>query len=195
MTITLFFLLSIGWTLLSLAWFVICNYYTSKGEMPKWLYDFCGHLQRVFFCCFPLTKADDKKKKNQEAIIDNGEFKMSQDQEITEATIVEEVKCVCCQKLFTSCLQKRVKVETINIIDTRSDLPIEGIEPIEKEKPKCNFCNRCKSCQADFDKDKAKGKVKKDIEARCNALNYLVFICVLLLMFISNMALWLSMSH
>ncbi len=65
----------------------------------------------------------------------------------------------------------------------------------ENEKLQCNFCNRCNSCQADFDKDKAKVKNKKDIETRCNVLNYFVFLWVLLLMFISNMAVWLTMSN
>jgi hypothetical protein len=214
MMITLFFLLSIGWTFISMAWFVICNYYTCKGEMPNWLYDFCGRLQKIFFCCFPPAKKDEKTDQKKDVIVGNGEFKKSQDQEPAQATSAEKVKCVCCQRLFAPCLRKRVKVETI---DTKPDisvedvesaktspsetLPIEtpvsanAIEPKEKEKPKCNFCNRCESCQADFDKDKAKSKTKKEIEARCNALNYLVLIIVALFMFISNMALWLLMSQ
>lgn len=59
MMITLYFLLSIGWTLVSMAWFVVCNQFMSKSEMPKALYIFCGWLQRIFFCCFPRPK---KKK-------------------------------------------------------------------------------------------------------------------------------------
>jgi hypothetical protein len=90
MMITLFFLLSIGWTLLSLAWFVIYNYYTSKGEMPKRLYDFCGYLQRIFFfCCFPPAKADDETDKSKDVIVENDEFKKSEDQVSTKATSTE----------------------------------------------------------------------------------------------------------
>ncbi len=65
----------------------------------------------------------------------------------------------------------------------------------EKAKPKCHLCDRCDPCQADFAKDKAKGKKKKDIEVRCSALNYLVFLCILLCLFVSDMAVWLLMSN
>jgi hypothetical protein len=102
-----------------------------------------------------------------------------------------------CQEIFALHTQRRVGVESI---DNPADVkPLEvaayfGVnETMETEKPKCNFCNRCESCQAD--KDKAKGKTKKEIDSKCNALNYLVFICVSVFMFISNMALWLSMSQ
>ncbi|CAF4259207.1 unnamed protein product [Rotaria sp. Silwood2] len=135
MMITLYFLLSICWTLLSMMWFIVYNYFTTKAEMPKSLYDFCGRLPRVFFCCFPLVKQDNKINQQKDVIAEN-----------------------------------------------------------QTAKPKCNFCSRCESCQVDFDKDKVKGKNKKEIETRCNALNYLVFLCLLLCMFVSNLAVWLSMS-
>ncbi|CAF3139563.1 unnamed protein product [Rotaria sp. Silwood2] len=139
MTITLYFLLSICWTLLSMTWFVIYNYFTTKAEMPKLLYDFCGLLQRIFCYCFPLPKQDGNTNQKKNAVADSGEN--------------------------------------------------------QNMKSKCDFCNRCDSCQSDFDKEKAKGKNKKEIEARCNALNYLVFLFLLLCMFISNLAVWISMSQ
>lgn len=64
----------------------------------------------------------------------------------------------------------------------------------EKEKSKCNFCNRCETCQASFDKDKTKGKDKKEIEGKCKVLNYFILFCIFILMFVSNMALWLTMA-
>ena len=160
--------------------------------MPKWLYDFCERLQKLFSCCFPPAKGDGKTDQKKEIIVGNGECKTSQDQQITKGAIVEELKCVFCQKLFDSCFQKRVRIETIPVVGT---VPIETPSNSDITEPKCNFCNRCKSCQADFDKDKTNSKAKKDIESRCNALNYLIFICILTVMFISNMALWLSMSQ
>jgi len=129
-----------------MASFVICNHFTTKVEIPKLLYAFCGRLHTVFFCCFPPSKSDDKKG----VIVENHKFKKSVDQESTTAA------CVSINKT------------------------------IKKEKPKCNFRNRCKSCQADFDKNKAKVKNKKDIEARWIALNYFVFLWILLFMFVSN---------
>jgi hypothetical protein len=57
--------------------------------MPKRLYDFCGYLQRIFFCCFPPAKADGKVDKNKDVIVENGEFKKSEDQISTKATSIE----------------------------------------------------------------------------------------------------------
>lgn len=64
----------------------------------------------------------------------------------------------------------------------------------ESKKDKCQFCDRCGTCQADFDKDKKKNKGKKDAESKCSALNYLVFIIVFVLMLASNLAVWFIMS-
>ncbi len=178
MMITLYFLLSICWTLISMAWFVICNHFITKTEMPKTLYAFCGLLQRIFCCCFPSPKADDET----DAIVEDGEFNESVDQDSTKVTSTQNMKFVSGQKISPSRLQTRIALKTINTNN-------------EEATPKCNFCNRCKSCQADFDKDKVKDKNKKDIEARCNALNYLVLLCVSLFMFISNMVVWLLMSR
>ncbi len=76
MTITYFFLLSIAWTLLSMAWFTIYTYYVTKGEMPKWLYDFSGQLQQVPFCCFSPAKPNiTTDQKN--GIIENGKYEKS----------------------------------------------------------------------------------------------------------------------
>ncbi|CAF3370562.1 unnamed protein product [Rotaria socialis] len=80
----------------------------------------------------------------------------------------------------------------VTAIETTTDAKVD--ETNETTKPKCNFCNRCETYQADFDFDKAKGNTKKDIEARCSALNYFFFSCMLLFMFLSNMNLWLYMS-
>ncbi|CAF4761293.1 unnamed protein product, partial [Rotaria socialis] len=133
--------------------------------------------------------------------------------DVKKSTMFENMKCVSCQKLFSSCLHRQTRLENL---DEKADIKVDKVEsstiqpiditPIETTtdanvdetnettKAKCNFCNRCETCQADFDKDKAKGKTKKDIEARCSALNYFVFSCILLFMLASNMALWLHMS-
>lgn len=77
--------------------------------------------------------------------------------------------------LSTARLRKSNKVDTI---DKKENINGEEVESVsvneinENAKSKYNFCNRCKSCQSDVDKDKVKTKNKKDIEGRCNALNY-----------------------
>jgi hypothetical protein len=156
MMITLYFLLSISWTLISMVWFIIANYFTTKNEMAKPLYAFSGLLQKAFCCCcFPSSKLDEK---------------------------IED------EQLNNSITQRPIALENIY---TRQ----QSIKTNEKITSKCDFCNRCKSCQADFDKDKAKDKKKKDIEAKCSALNYLVLFWVSLLMLVSNIVVWVLMSR
>jgi hypothetical protein len=168
--------------------------------MSKPLYAFCGLLQRAFCCCCQSSKADKKT----DAIVENGEFNKAMDQDSTEAISTQNIKYVPDQNLYPSRFQRAIALQNIN---ERQNYFIEGMKstkinptdvgPIENEMatPKCNFCNRCKSCQADFDKDKAKDKNKKDIEAKCNTLNYLVLLCVSLFMFVSNLTVWLLMSR
>lgn len=177
MMITLYFLFSICWTLLSMAWFITCNHYTSKAEMPKVLLAFCEFLQQVFCCCFPPAKKDGKDAANKTT---------------TTATDDETVKCVYCRQLFGSCCRKTTRVEDVNNEGSKGQAIVSTDD---SSKAKCQLCDRCQSCQADFDKDKAKGKTKKDIEAKCSALNYFIFILVFLFMFISNMVIWLLMAE
>ena len=164
MMITLYFLLSICWTFISMIWFIICNHYITTAKMPKPLYAFARLLQRLFCCCFSSSKTDNKTEKKAASVVEDGEFN----------EYMEE-----------------------NIYRIRN-YPIHGIEFVQANDmttSKCKFCKRCKSCQADFDKDKVKDKKKKDIEVKCGALNYLIVLCVSILMFISNMVVWLLMSR
>ncbi|CAF1259712.1 unnamed protein product [Adineta steineri] len=212
MMITLYFMLSICWTLISMIWFVICNHFISKAEMPKFLYIFAGQLQKkVFLFCFPPPK-DDKKK---DVIVNNDELKKSEDKESIQATIIQEKKCASCQKLLPSCFRWNTKVVTIEKKEQPSLVKDDTLTKInnhyftlvdkpelvtmdktnEKPKPTCDFCDRCETCQADFDKDKAKGKNKKDIEGRCSALNYFIFLIVLLFITVAELSLWISMAN
>ncbi|CAM2710685.1 unnamed protein product [Rotaria socialis] len=202
--ITFFFLLSMCFTLISMIWFIICNQFASKSEIPAPLYSFSGKLQKLLWC-FPAPKEEKKPDKMEKVVVENFDVK--------KPTMFENRKCVSCQKLFSSCLHRQTRVENL---DEKADIKVDKVEsntnqPIEvtaietttdakvdetneTTKPKCNFCNRCETYQADFDFDKAKGNTKKDIEARCSALNYFFFSCMLLFMFLSNMNLWLYMS-
>lgn len=209
MLITLYFLLSIVWTLLSMAWFVVCNFYTSKGEMPKPLYVFCGWLQRLFYCCFPRPKEDNKVNASKEGLLENGQFKNPDNKLSDGSNHDQDTKNYRFRHLppiFSSKLNEGDGiVGKENIIGEQTE-PTEN-KPVERatdaclhgvdgkdNKTKCNFCERCKPCKADFDKDKTKSKNKKDVESKCNALNYLIFCLILLFMFISNMILWFIMA-
>jgi hypothetical protein len=171
---------------------------------------FVDPYKEYFFVVFQNQKNDDKK----DVIIQNGELKKCENEASAKATGTQKIKCVSCRKLFASCVPKRNRVNSAdkkqhtNTEDTDSTKTnstdanpcdttacVSVMKTNEEAKPKCNFCDRCEPCQAEFDKDKAKGKKKKDIEARCSALNYLVLICVFLAMFISDIAVWISMSR
>ena len=58
----------------------------------------------------------------------------------------------------------------------------------------CKFCNRCESYQATVDNDKIKAKNKKDIEGKCNILNYFVLLLVLIFILGSNLIVWLWLA-
>jgi hypothetical protein len=214
MTITWYFLLSMTWTLLSMGWFVICNHYTTQAKMPKPLNTVCGLLQRLFFCCFSQPKDDDILAILPDAVIKNGTSKKSDDEPSSQTPPTRNIKCISCRKLFSSCFSRSTKDEIVHIQEhtvlesmqnnrknpdeddaNKTALCILTNGSTEEAKLKCNFCDRCKPCCAEYDKDKAKEKKKKEIESKCSALNYFVFICILLFMFISNMVLWLSMAN
>ena len=66
MTITLYFLLSIGWTLISMAWFVIYNQLVNRSDIPAGLDSFCRFLQeRIWRCCRRTTSTIDVQKQKE----------------------------------------------------------------------------------------------------------------------------------
>ena len=204
MMITLYSMLSMAWTLLSMGWFVVCNYYTTEAKLPKPLNSFCGLLQRVFFCCFAQPKEDNMPTSALDAVLETS----------SQATSIPKTKCAPCQRLLSSCFRRRAKIEIVHMrertiledMEANKNKPVEANPDetavcisingsTEEAKLKCNFCDRCQPCLADYDKDKAKGKKKKEVESKCSALNYFVFLCVLLFMFVANMVLWFSMAN
>ncbi|CAF2011275.1 unnamed protein product [Rotaria magnacalcarata] len=189
MMITLFFLLSISWTFISMIWFIMHFYFTSTAEMPTVLYVFCGKLQRILCYCFPPEKKDDKINKKTGVVPDDGEIQNFSEVKNTTATFISKRRVAARNDNVETTKSNSTDVTSTEI---KSSIPMT--ETMKIATPKCDFCNRCESCQTEFNKDKAKGKFKKDIEARCSALNYFVFLCGFLFIFVSNMAVWISMS-
>jgi hypothetical protein len=107
--------------------------------------------------------------------------------------------CGLLQRVFVCCFSKPKDEETpltklANALENgKSDGDVN--EATEEGKSKCSFCDRCEPCLTDYKKDKAKGKKKKDIESKCSALNYFIFLWILLFMFVANMVLWFSMAN
>ena len=205
MMITLYFLLSICWTLISMAWFVVCNYFISKGEMPKSLYVFCGFFQKLPSYCVPKRKTNNETVIKKDVIVENGEFKKAENQVNAEAANSQATdQTVSTSDNNNSVVPENVSTDQNIPVDNKETIQTNSIETttpiintnetIEKKKSKCNFCNRCESCQSVVDSDKVKAKNKKDIEGKCNVLNYFVLSIVLILMLGSNLIVWLTMS-
>lgn len=197
---------------MSMAWFITCNYFVTKAEMPKVIFAFSGVLQRLFACWPPTTKnqvSDDKKNNSS---IENGEINKSSHRDIIE--VIEYIKLISRDSLFIFYTQRQNQADGI---EKKEQTIVEDVESVNakslnnkllqkttdvganekndyKAKSKCNFCNRCPSCQADHDKDKTKTKNNKDIEARCNAINTFLFLFIFLFMLVANVALWVTMA-
>ena len=72
---------------------------------------------------------------------------------------------------------------------------IENNSTKEETKKKCKFCDRCKDCEKDFKKNEDKKKDRKDFDGKLEALNYFFSLLTLLTMFITQMAIWVSVTN
>lgn len=114
--------------------------------MSKPLYAFSGLLQKVLCCCFSSSKSDKKT----DDIIEDDQF------DDTQFVTTQNMRYVSGQRISSTRLQRPIVLENIY---TKRDYPVNGMESTiinDKRTSKCKFCNRCKSYQDDFDKDKAK---------------------------------------
>ena len=110
------------------------------------------------------------------------------------------------KKLFCICFPDEKKVsnsDSLNIVvkdaeKAKMEEKLEIVTNLEgkkmNKKEKCGLCDRCNSCEADFKKDKDKGKRKKEIESKFDALNYLAFVIMLIAMVASNMGIWINLN-
>ena len=71
----------------------------------------------------------------------------------------------------------------------------QKVGKLEDNMNKCGFCDRCSDCQTDFKEDKDKGKTKKEIESSFEALNWLAFLCMFILLIITNVAVWVKLNN
>ena len=67
----------------------------------------------------------------------------------------------------------------------------------EKMNPiiKCSYCDRCKDCLKDLDKEGKKKKEKEALESNMAALNYLACFVLFTIIFNCNLAIWLSIKN
>ena len=73
---------------------------------------------------------------------------------------------------------------------------IELTSTMDKSKENnCDYCDRCEKCEAEFQKDEAKKKKKKDVESKLEALNYLICIIVAVAIVITQLAIWINLKQ
>ena len=98
----------------------------------------------------------------------------------------------CC-----SCCLKKDKDKVIPVDEIKkaeNGQVISTTENAKVVKPKCGFCNRCEDCDADFKKDKDKGKKKKDIESKFEVLNYFFFMTMFIAMLATQLSIWINLK-
>lgn len=64
----------------------------------------------------------------------------------------------------------------------------------DKTNEKCEQCDRCVKCEVEFQKEEDKKKKKKDIGLKMDALNYLVFVILLIALFVTQLSIWINLQ-
>ena len=162
-----YFLSSIALNFIAFAWFLYMNRCLLRSEMPACLKMFGEKVKKIFCLCFPPEVKKDQKPSGK----DNVDDLMSKKQ--TEGDTLKLDVLVA---------------ETPKLPDTKES-------KTDDNKIKCGLCDRCIECQADFKKDKDKGKMKKEIESSFEALNWLAFWFMFTLLIITNIAVWVKLYN
>jgi hypothetical protein len=182
-----YFLSSIALNLIAFAWYIFRNHCLLRNEMPNWLKKFGELVKKMFCLCFP---PDDKKDKNE-----SSNKKSNEDTPKTNSTDLSIV--VYTGDTKNNDLEKKSATDKLNapILDSDKLAITEKAEKEgqkEEKKCECGFCDRCTDCEAEFKKDKDKGKLKKEIETCLEALNYLAFVIMLFTLLMTNILIWIN---
>jgi hypothetical protein len=150
--ITSYLIMSISLNLIAFIWFIYMNRCLLKADIPQCLDKFGELVKKIFCLCFPSDKKESSKVANTSILL------------ITDGTKNDSI-----EKSDNSVLPNSVET-------------LKKVTEIEDKTNKCDLCERCSDCEADFKKEKEKGKRKKDIESKLQAVNYLAFIIMLIVM-------------
>jgi hypothetical protein len=152
--ITSYLIMSISLNLIAFIWFIYMNRCLLKTDTPQCLDQFGGLVKKIFCLCFPSDNKESSKVANTDTPI---------------PVITDGTKNNSIEKSENSIIPNSVET-------------LKKVTEIEDKTNKCDFCERCSDCEADFKKEKDKGKRKKDIESKLQAINYLAFIIMLIVM-------------
>lgn len=168
--ISIYFIISIIYALISMLWFIFCNHFTTKNKMPFFLYKLASILQS-----FSFVETVKKVMKIKKSKI-NGNKVESIAIDVDLAVTLANATGLDTGKEGQNGIDKSY-VETV-------------VENLHHSKNKCVNCDRCETCQIDYNKKKDKDELKKDIEAKASLINCLVFSVILVGIFISQVVIW-----
>ena len=173
--ITVYFILSITYSLITMFWFIQRNHWANKNSMPEFLEKFAELLKKFFCLCYPQDNKTSPEKKTED------ELRNQEEGKVKASELNNDLSNVGFLKNLTN--EAEAKEACLNKL------------PEKKEELKCNHCNRCEKCEEEFKKDKDKSKKKKDIESKLEAINYLMLIAMIVLMFTTQIGIWISINQ
>lgn len=92
------------------------------------------------------------------------------------------------------CIRKNIQTLPTDTESKPDEINSKNIRP-DQVVEKCNYCQRCESCNSEKEKDKSKAKLKREIESRCNTLNNFFLGIGFIIMVASNTIIWMMMSQ
>lgn len=171
--ISVYFICSIIYNIFAMFWHITRDRLQKKKELPKWFIYFCEILKKVF--CFPQEKKDK-----------NNKIEPNNVNAINGAMITVETSDQKDMDISKSVFQNP-------ILPKPTTITADSMQTVTKKK--CNQCDRCEECDTEYKKEKDKNKKKKEIEENLEAMNYFFLILMIIAMFISQMAIWLTLTQ
>ena len=177
--ISWYFVTSITYNLITIIWYVYQNRCLTKAEIPGWIGFFGEKLKKLFCLCFPTDK-NKKDDKHDGIKVENGQKTME---------LAEDKSVSPKQESDNELRPSMIAV----ILKDDIQVPIH----FSKDKPEeiCEKCDRCEKCEADYQKEDAKKKKKKDVESKLEALNYFVFIIILIGLVATQLGIWVNLKR
>ena len=162
--VSVYFIVAALYTLFSLIWFILANYFATKSYIPKPLALVADKVHDIFDC-------ESKKKPLQKSA---PVYPIPEKENHIEQETVD-------QSFFAKPPTKEDSLVWRKKSGNNVQLPVKT--------PKCDSCNKCQDCEIN---EKEKKIAKKILDKNLKTLNLLAFLIIFLIMIISNLAIWIS---
>jgi hypothetical protein len=160
---------------------------TEKKKIPN-IDD--GIDQEILDFAIPVSDGNQKRKKKKKKV----KTEMIEKEDKTEGKVIANIDFVVYDDTKTNTIELAEKVSKTKGKESTITEMTDKDSKTEDKKSKCKFCNRCGDCEADFKKDKDKGKRKKELESILQALNWFAFLIILICMIAGNLGIWLNLQ-